>query len=530
MNELDRRGMRLAELVAVLSLGTDLGLGQPMEHVLRQCLIALRIAERLDLDEEERAVLYYTTLLAYVGCHVDAHEQAKWFGDDLVAKADARMFDFGGGRSDVAYLIGHLGAGRPPLERLRLGMAFLSGAGRRAAGAMFENHWLATAGLARALQLGDPVLDSLEQTFERWDGKGLCQARGAQCPVTARLTILVDVVEVYHRVGGVEAAVAAARERSGTQFDPELVALFADEAPALLEGLGSVDAWNAVIDAEPSLHRRIAAADIEPALEAVADFTDLKSPYTLGHSRRVGDLVGAAAQRSGMSEDTVRLVRRAGLLHDLGRLGVPNTIWDKPSPLTAGEWERVRLHPYLSERMLGSSPALAPLGTIAGRHHERLDGSGYPRGVHGEALVPAARLLAVADMYAAMTERRAHRPAYAPGEAASTVRAEVRGGRLDPQAADAVLAAAGHRVPRRQPGPAGLTPRELEVLRLIAGGLSTKQIAQQLVISRKTARNHVQHIYAKTGVSNRAQASLFAVKHGLLSDIPPPSSRSGEQR
>ncbi|MBW3609591.1 MAG: hypothetical protein KY463_14875, partial [Actinobacteria bacterium] len=188
MNELDRRGIRLAELVAVLSLGTDLGLGQPMEHVLRQCLIALRIAERPDLDEEERAVLYYTALLAYVGCHVDAHEQAKWFGDDLVAKADARMFDFDGGRSDVAYLIGHLGAGRPPLERLRLGMAFLSGAGRRAAGAMFDNHWLATAGLARALQLGDPVLDSLEQTFERWDGRGLCQARGARCPVTARVT------------------------------------------------------------------------------------------------------------------------------------------------------------------------------------------------------------------------------------------------------------------------------------------------------------------------------------------------------
>ena len=489
-----------------------------MEHVLRQCVVALRIADRLALDDDQRAVLYYTALLAYVGCHVDAHEQAKWFGDDLVAKGDARFFDLGVTRSDVAYLIGHLGAGRPPLERLRLGMAFLSGPGRRAADAMFENHWLATAALVEALHLDAGVLDSLEQTFERWDGRGLLGARGTACPLTARVTILVDVVEVYHRVGGVEAAVAAARERSGTQFDPALVALFADDARELLDGLASIDAWNAVIDAEPALHRRIAAADVDAALEAIADFADLKSPFTLGHSRRVADLAAAAADRTGVAQDEVRLVRRAGLLHDLGRLGVPNSIWDKAGPLTSGEWERVRLHPYLSERMLCASPALAPLGTIAGRQHERLDGSGHPRGLHGEALPPAARSLAAADADAALTEPRAHRRAHPPESAAAIVREEVRAGRLDRQAADAVLAAAGHRMPRRPPGVAGLTPREVEVLGLVARGRSTTQIAQQLCISRKTARNHVQHIYAKAGVSNRAQASLFAVKHGLLCD------------
>ena len=513
--------MRLAELVAVLSLGTDLGLGQPMEHVLRQCLIALRIGDRLALSEEERAVLYYTSLLAYVGCHVDAHEQARWFGDDLVMKADATLVDFDGGRADVAFLIGHLGAGRPPLERLRLGMAFLSGAGRRAADAMFENHWLATSGLAEALDLGQPVLDSLAQTYERWDGRGLLKARGAACPLTARVTILVDVVEVYHRVGGVAAAVAAVRERSGTQFDPDLVALFADDAEDLLEGLESIAAWDAVIDAEPALHRRIAESELERALEAVADFSDLKSPYTLGHSRRVSQLAAAAAQRCGKPADEVRLIRRAGLVHDVGRLGVANTIWDKPGALTAAEWERVRLHPYLSERMLGASPALAPLAAIAGRHHERLDGSGYPRGLHGEALTPAARMLAVADVYAGMTEPRPHRPARAPEQAAAVVRAEVRRGRLDPEAAEGVLAAAGHQTRRRQQGPAGLTAREIEVLRLIARGYSSKQIAEELVISRKTARNHVQHIYAKAGVCNRAQASLFAVRHGLMTDVEP---------
>jgi HD-GYP domain-containing protein (c-di-GMP phosphodiesterase class II) len=523
VSALDGRGMRLAELVAVLSLGTDLGLGQPMQHVLRQCLIALRLADRLGLGEEARGVLYYTALLAYVGCHVDAHEQARWLGDDLVAKGDARRFDLDGGRGDIAYLIGHLGAGRPPLERLRLGLAFLSGEGRRAVDAMFENHWLAAEGLVTALGLGGPVLSSLAQTFERWDGKGLCGSRGAACPLTARLTILADVVEVYHRAGGAPAAVAAARERSGTQFDPDLVALFAAEAEAVLDGLDGGGTWDAVIEAEPALHLRLSDERLDGALEAIADFTDLKSPYVLGHSRRVAGLAADAAERGGHPADDVRLVRRAGLVHDLGRLGVPNTIWDKPGALTPGEWERVRLHPYLSERMLGASPALAALGALAGRHHERLDGSGYPRGLRGDALDPAARVLAAADAYAGMTEPRPHRPARDPAGAAEVLGAEVRAGRLDAGAVAAVLAAAGHRVPRRREGPAGLTAREIEVLRLVARGASTTQIARELVISRKTARNHVQHIYAKAGVSNRAQASLFAVRHGLMSD--PPAAR-----
>jgi DNA-binding CsgD family transcriptional regulator len=176
----------------------------------------------------------------------------------------------------------------------------------------------------------------------------------------------------------------------------------------------------------------------------------------------------------------------------------------------------VRLHPYLAERMLGFSPSLEPLGVLAGRHHERLDGSGYPRGLRGDALTPAMRVLAAADVYAALTEPRPHRPALPAAEAARLLRSEARAGRLDAEAADAVLGSAGHAPRRRREGPAGLTAREIEVLRLLARGLSTREIADALVISRKTARNHVQHIYAKAGVCNRAQASIFAVQHGLL--------------
>jgi HD-GYP domain-containing protein (c-di-GMP phosphodiesterase class II) len=515
--EPSQRSPRLAELVAVLSLGTDLGLGQPMEHVLRQCLIALRLAERLGVGEEARSDVYYGALLAWVGCHVDAHEQARWFGDDLAVKRDIRLVDLDGVRADLAFMLSHLGTGRPPLERLRLGLTFL-GEGRRSAEAMLGNHCLATDDLAVSLGLGDGVRESLRQSFERWDGHGLLGLRGEETVLPARLIAFADVVEVYQRSGGADAAVAVARERRGTQFDPTLVELLAEEAGSVLGDLDSTSSWDAVIAAEPALARSISDEELGGVLEAVADFVDLKSPYTLGHSRTVADLAGAAAGASGLPAAEATLARRAGLVHDLGRLGVSNAIWDKRGELTRTDWERIRLHPYFTERMLASSHALAPLAAVAAHHHERVDGSGYPRALVGEALTPSARILAAADVYTALTEDRPHRPACSAEEAASIVRGEVRAGRLDGDASDAVLAAAGHRVPRRREGPAGLTAREIEVLRLVARGLSTKEIAERLVISRKTARNHVEHIYAKARISNRAQASLFAVKHGLLPD------------
>jgi HD-GYP domain-containing protein (c-di-GMP phosphodiesterase class II) len=218
-------------------------------------------------------------------------------------------------------------------------------------------------------------------------------------------------------------------------------------------------------------------------------------------------------------------VRRAGLVHDLGRLGVSNAIWDKRGALTPAEEERVRLHPYLSGRMLAGCAGLVPLAEIALQHHERIDGSGYPRGLGGDALTPAGRVLAAADAYVGKTEPRPHRKSLSRDEVAAALRAEVRDGRLDSGAVEAVLRSAGHRVKRRLEWPAGLTAREVEVLRLLARGLSNKEIAEELVISRKTASNHIEHIYMKIGVSNRARASVFALKHGLMSDTAPAETR-----
>jgi HD-GYP domain-containing protein (c-di-GMP phosphodiesterase class II) len=523
--EADRAHVRLAELVAALSLGIDLGFGQPMEHVLRQCLIALRLGERIGLDEQERAVVYYTALLVNVGCHTDAHEQAKWFGDDIALKSgkyDHEPRSVGGAVAAVR----QIGSGRPPLHRFRVGLEFAI-TGRRQVDQMITHHSEMARSLAEQLGLPDGVIDALVAAYEQWDGRGWPgKRRGEAVPVAARLSALAEYVEVAHRLGGPQAAREVAERRAGKQFDPALALLVRDEAEMLLSGLDVVGSWDAVIDAEPALAIVLSGERFDAALLAVASFVDLKSPYTLGHARAVADLAAQAGFQLGLSEGEVRTLRRAGLVHGFGRLGVSNAIWDKRGPLGAGEWERVRIHPYLTERMLHQSTALAPLGAIAVQLRERLDGSGYPRGFTGAAISRPARILGAADAYQAMREPRPHRPELPADEAAATLRAEVRAGRLDADAVEAVLGAAGHRVARRRDGPAGLTAREVEVLRLVARGLSNREIAQRLVIAPKTVGNHVEHIYAKIGASTRATASLFAMQHGLLpEDEPPPSAQ-----
>jgi HD-GYP domain-containing protein (c-di-GMP phosphodiesterase class II) len=505
----------LAELVAALSLGIDLGFGQPMEHVLRQCLIALRLAERVGLDEEARAVVYYTALLVNVGCHTDAHEQARWFGDDIALKATKYRHEMRSMRG-MAASMRLLGSGNPPVHRMRVGLEFVL-SGHRDLDDMIAHHAAMASALAEQLGLSDDVLAALGGSYEQWDGRGWPgELEGADVPIASRLAQLAEFVEVAHRVGDVQAAKALARKRAGKQFDPALAELLCTEAEMILSGLDEVGTWDAVIDAEPALAVVLSAERFDAALLAIATFVDLKSPYFLGHARAVSDLAAEAGAQLGLAEGEVRALRRAGLVHDLGRLGVSNSIWDRRGPLGAGEWERVRIHPYLTERILHQSDALAPLGRIAVQHRERLDGSGYPRGLAGAAIARPARILGAADAYQAMREPRPYRPPRSAADAAAELRADVKAGRLDAEAVEAVLGAAGHRVSRRREGPAGLTPREIEVLRLLAQGMSNKQTAQRLVISPKTVANHIEHIYTKIGASTRATASLFAMQHGLL--------------
>jgi HD-GYP domain-containing protein (c-di-GMP phosphodiesterase class II) len=519
----DRPQVRLAELVAGLSLGIDLGFGQPMEHVLRQCLIALRLADGLGLDEQQRAVVYYTALLLNVGCHSDAHEQAKWFGDDIASKAIKYDHDLKSLRMAAAGMR-FLGSGHPPLHRFRLGLEFMI-SGHREVDGMVEHHASLARTLAEQLELSDEVLEALGAAYERWDGRGWPgELEGEQVPVASRVAQMAEFVEVAHRMGGVDAAKQLARKRRGKQFDPTLVDLLDAEADIILAGLDTTRTWDAVIDAEPALAILLSGERFDAALLAIANFVDLKSPYFLGHARAVSELAAEAGAGVGLDEAEVRTLRRAGLVLGFGRLGVSNAIWDKPSPLGPGEWERLRLYPYVTERMLRQSTALAPLAAIAVQHRERLDGSGYPRGLSGGGVSRPARILGAADAYQAMREPRPHRPALAPGEAAVELRSDVKAGRYDAEAVEAVLGAAGHRVSRRREGPAGLTPREIEVLRLLARGISNREIAERLVISPKTVASHAEHIYAKINAPTRAAAGLFAMQHGLLPEEGFPAS------
>lgn len=513
-------GLRLTDVLAAFSLATDLGLGQPMEHVLRSWAIAARLGDHLGVEPEERGALYYVATLAWVGCVADTPEVAAWFGDDIAFRADSYQVDFAG-LPMLGFMLRHVGAGSPGIQRLRLA-ANLVGTGGKGIKRGLMSHCLTTAQMAERLGLGAEVCGPLQQMFTRWDGQGVpSDVSGSAIAFSMRLFHLADTVEVVHRTQGVEAAIAAARERRGKQLDPAVVDAFCTVAPEVL-GDGSAEPdWSLILANEPALQRRLSERELDAALEAVADFTDLRSPVRSGHSRGVADLVARAAAGTGLGQPVIVTLRRAGLLHDIGLHGVPATILDKPRALSGAEAERMRMHTYYTERMLAQPPTLARIGAIASMAQERCDGSGYHRGLSGHAIPITGRLLAAACAYRTLIEPRSHRPAMTAKQAAAELHSEVRAGRLDAGSVDSVLAAAGQSHGKRHHGPAGLTPREIQVLQLIARGASTRHVAQRLQITPKTADTHIERIYTKTGASTRSTVTLFAMKNGLLDSLEP---------
>jgi HD-GYP domain-containing protein (c-di-GMP phosphodiesterase class II) len=509
----------VAELVGMLSLAADLGLGQPMGHLTRSCLIAVRLAERIGLSEADRETTYYLALLAWVGCTADSHETAAQFGDDIALRAG--MYDVEIGSAPMlGYLLGKAGEGGGALHRIRVAGELIATAGRVVKGSLVT-HCQVTGQFAARLGLDAELRACLAQTFTRWDGRGLpAGISGDAIKIPTRIVRLADIVEVHHRRGGLSAALDVVHRRSGTTLDPALVKEFDHCGKDLLESLPTDSSWSDLMAAD-SAPRILSHSALDSGLEALADFVDLKSPYFAGHSRGVADLAAAAGRRAGLPTDDVDVLRHAGFVHDLGRSGVPNTIWDKPGALSDLERERVELHSYYTDRMLRRVPALGDAAVIAALAHERLDGSGYHRGVPATAIPMTARLLGAADSYHAMTEPRPHRPARGREEAASVLRDEARRGGLDPAAVEAVLGSAGHRARRSAGGPAGLTTREVEVLVLLARAASTRQIARELGIAPKTAGNHIERIYTKIGANTRGAAALFAMHHGLLRTLDP---------
>lgn len=508
-------GLRLPEVVAAFSLATDLGLGQPMEHVLRSWAIATRLSEQMGIEDDTSASLYYVSMLAWVGCVADTPEVAAWFGDDIAFRRDSYDIDFAG-MPKVKFALGHLGEGSPPLHRVRLAGA-LAKTGGKAIERELMAHCLTTSLMAQRLGLGDEVCGPLRQFFTRWDGSGVPDGVGGDDVARSiRLFHLADCAEVAHRRGGIDAAIAMASSRRGTHFDPVIVDVFCALAYDVFEGLNDTTDWASVVAGDPRLQHRLTESQLDAALEAIADFTDLRSRARTGHSRAVAELAARAGELCGLSQSDVVILRRAALVHDVGMHGIPATILEKPGKLTSTEFERIRMHAYYTERTLARPAALAKIGAVASLVSERLDGTGYHRGLSGSAIPMTGRILAAACAFQAMTEPRAYRPARTPKDAAAELRSEVRAGRLAPDAVDAVLSAAGQHRPKRAVGPGGLTPREIEVLTLIARGAANKQVAHMLGITVKTAGTHIERIYSKIGASTRSGATLFAMQNGLL--------------
>jgi HD-GYP domain-containing protein (c-di-GMP phosphodiesterase class II) len=506
--------VRTAELISTLCLATDLGMGFPLEHGLRTTLIAMRVADRLGLDRQAAVETYYASLLSHAGCTSTASVAAEVFGGSLTTSFNPVMY--GSTRQVLTGLLRALpDPGAPPVGRVLQ-------TARRVPRMVREERPALTAGCEVAGMLADrfgapgTVPPLLAHITERWDGKGpLRRAKGEQIPVPMRLVHVAVDAAFQRLLGGPERATRLLRERAGHAFDPEVAACVVDASAEILAEDDADSAWDEVLALEPGPALVLEGGPLDRALAAAGNFADLVSPYLAGHSAGVAELAAVALERCGGDATETTAMRRAGLVHDLGRVAVHARIWQQPRPLTANEWEEVRLHPYHTDRVLSRSAFLSPLSPVAEAHHERLDGSGYYRRAAGPELAFPARVLAAADAYHAMTEPRPQRPPLPPERAAQILSDEAAAGRLDSDAVAAVLAAEGHRAPRPE-RPAGLTEREAEVVGMLARGLQTKQVAATLGISAKTADRHIQNAYRKIGISTRAAATLFAMEHGLV--------------
>ena len=500
--------LRLGQLVATLALAQDNAFGQPLESQLRSCLLATWLCEAAGFDRDVRQTVYWVALLRYVGCTGHAHEVATVFGDEIAIRAQTLVHDAANPAEVMRDVVAFATAGRSQEERERI-VQMIQQTAREWAVHNFASGCEVADMLVQRLDFGPNVREALRFTFERWNGNGYpAHARGEAIPVAMRVVHLSHDMEAIGRLFSPDKALDAARERRDRTYDPALADVFVAHGRSWFDRLDKMEPWDAVLD-------------LDNALTVAADFVDLKSPYMAGHSRRCAELTADAARLLGFTEDAITALRRAALVHDFGTTGVPNSIWDKPGPLTRAEFDRVEHHPMLTEQMLRRSPALAALNPVASAHHEKSDGSGYHKRVRGDAADPGAGVLAAAEIYVGMTTERADRPPFSAEDAAAELRRLASQGVIEQRATHAVLVAAGHGEPQalassRPRNPGGLSRREVDVLRLAARGLTTKAIADRLYISPKTTDHHIQHIYNKIGVSTRAAAALWAMQHAVV--------------
>ncbi|MCI0554038.1 MAG: HD domain-containing protein, partial [Anaerolineae bacterium] len=472
--------VRLAELLASLSLAIDLGTGQPMEWVMKYGILAVNLSKVMGLNEKQQRDVYYLSLLRHIGCTANAHFDAQRFGDEL-AVAEGMALDVDSLRDGIGFVFRNAGRTKPPLGRAA-SIASMMAAGPSGAKMNHHAHCEVAQHLSGRLGFALEMSDYLWQIYERWDGKGDPKGmKGEQIALPARVIHLAQDVVIFYTMGGLDATLKMVKERTRRYFDPAIAESFCKHAGELCDSINVSSVWDATLQVEPGKPTFLSESQMDDTCTVIADFTDMKSPFTLSHSRRVAELAEKAAHQMRLPESDSILLRRAGYIHDVGRVGITASIWGKQGALTESEWERVRLHPYYTERVFSRSKELGPIVRVAALHHERLDGSGYHHQFAGTALPVTARILAAADVYCAMTETRPHRVALETESAVGELRREAKAGRLDPAAVDAILSAAGHVIRSSKPSPSTeLSQREIEVIRLIARGHSNKEMARQL--------------------------------------------------
>lgn len=508
---MEQSEVRLADVLASLALAIELGLGVPAQTIQRTAVVAVRLARAAGLQDEDVVAAYYLALLRFVGCSTTSHKTSMFLdelalGDLLVASDEEALPMF----ERV------LSASMPEAQARAIAQAMSIPTPEM--GHHHRNHCEAGELIARRFGLGPRVVGGLTHAYERWDGHSTQKLAEGEA-----ISLPMRVVHVAWQVGQDSITRGAAeiggrlRARAGRSLDPRLAALAAEDPGTLLADFESQDPTQALLDAEPGVPVTVSGAEIDRALSGIADFGDLKSPHMIGHSRRVAAVARDAARSASMTAADVELVGRAALVHDIGRVGVQSSLLSKSGALTRAEHERIRLHSYLTERVFADNPVLAPLGRVGCAHHERLDGSGYHRGLSATGLPAAARLLAAANAWCALTEARPHRQQLSEPEAADLLSRQAREGLFDRNAVDAVLVSAGLKGRHnRRASAIALSDREIEVLRLLAREEATASIGEKLGISPKTVERHITHIYDKLGISTRAGAAIYALENSLL--------------
>jgi HD-GYP domain-containing protein (c-di-GMP phosphodiesterase class II) len=508
----------LATLLCALSFATGVGFGGHIEHGLGSACLGLQIADALGLAEEDREAVFYSAFLKDVACTACSAGIAAFLPDDeQVSLSDVILMDPSRMGEMIGWLSRYLRLDAHFPHRITKLLSFLAQCGPIVKEAM-RSHCEIAELFARRLGFPSHVQQTLRFQWERWDGRGMAYGlKGATIPRTARILHFAQVLDLTYRFAGPPATILLAQERRGNRFDPEAVDTFLALArqPDFWPTFEQQLAEEALLANPPVTQADQTPGDqVELICEVLAEFIDLKTRETWHHSETVAEVAQTIGTRLGLSTDELTSLRRAAFVHDIGKVAVPIAILSKGEGRTKNEWETYHLHPYYTQRILERVKALRELAQVAASHHEWVNGQGYHRQLTGTQIPFHGRILAVANSYARLTQQ------LQPPEALRQMSALVDQ-QFDRACYQALVATVTGK--SRLPGPrleaaqqGGLTAREVEVLRLLARGLNTPQIARTLQISKKTVEHHLRHIYAKIDVTCRTAAVVYAVQHKLV--------------